>query len=83
MELLILGGTSFVGRHMVEVALSRGHGLTLFNRGLNQGLTFRPLGETARDTLAWDRTRPDLPRKAGISREREASLLDRWHRRHG
>jgi 2'-hydroxyisoflavone reductase len=33
MKLLFLGGTQFVGRHMVERALARGHEVTLFNRG--------------------------------------------------
>lgn len=33
MKLLILGGTVFLGRHLVEAALSRGHEVTLFNRG--------------------------------------------------
>ncbi len=33
MEILILGGTGFLGRHLVEAALKRGHKLTLFNRG--------------------------------------------------
>lgn len=33
MRLLVLGGTSFVGRHLVEAALGRGHAVTLFNRG--------------------------------------------------
>ena len=33
MRILILGGTRFVGRHLVEAALARGHNLTLFNRG--------------------------------------------------
>ena len=33
MKLLILGGTVFLGRHLVEAALARGHELTLFNRG--------------------------------------------------
>ncbi len=33
MKLLILGGTIFVGRHLVEAALARGHQVTLFNRG--------------------------------------------------
>ena len=39
MELLILGGTVFLGRALVETALQRGHHLTLFNRGRsNPGL---------------------------------------------
>ncbi len=33
MKLLIIGGTQFVGRHLAEAALARGHELTLFNRG--------------------------------------------------
>ncbi|MFZ0544031.1 MAG: NAD-dependent epimerase/dehydratase family protein, partial [Candidatus Promineifilaceae bacterium] len=33
MKLLILGGTVFLGRHIVDVALQRGHEVTLFNRG--------------------------------------------------
>jgi 2'-hydroxyisoflavone reductase len=33
MNLLILGGTIFLGRHLVESALRRGHKVTLFNRG--------------------------------------------------
>ncbi|MEZ4679441.1 MAG: pyridoxal-phosphate dependent enzyme [Caldilineaceae bacterium] len=33
MNLLILGGTIFVGRHLVEAAVARGHSVTLFNRG--------------------------------------------------
>jgi len=32
-KLLIIGGTGFLGRHLVEAALQRGHELTLFNRG--------------------------------------------------
>jgi 2'-hydroxyisoflavone reductase len=33
MRLLVLGGTQFLGRHVVEAALERGHAVTLFNRG--------------------------------------------------
>jgi len=33
MRLLILGGTVFLGRHLVEAAVGRGHHVTLFNRG--------------------------------------------------
>lgn len=35
MNLLILGGTQFVGRHLTEMALAKGHNVTLFNRGNN------------------------------------------------
>ncbi len=38
-RLLILGGTGFIGPHMVRHALERGHEVTLFNRGrTNPGL---------------------------------------------
>jgi 2'-hydroxyisoflavone reductase len=33
MRLLVLGGTTFLGKHCVEGALSRDHTVTLFNRG--------------------------------------------------
>src|SRR4051812_35271876 len=33
MDILIIGGTQFVGRHLVEAALAAGHHVTLFNRG--------------------------------------------------
>src|SRR5258706_10924685 len=33
MKLLLLGGTVFLGRHIVEESLTRGHEVTLFNRG--------------------------------------------------
>ena len=33
MRILIIGGTRFLGRHLVEAALARGHEVTLFNRG--------------------------------------------------
>jgi 2'-hydroxyisoflavone reductase len=33
MKILILGGTRFLGRHLVEAALTRSHEVTLFNRG--------------------------------------------------
>lgn len=33
MKILILGGTKFLGRHLVDAALAAGHEVTLFNRG--------------------------------------------------
>jgi 2'-hydroxyisoflavone reductase len=35
MRLLVLGGTVFLGRHLVASALARGHEVTLFNRGIS------------------------------------------------
>ncbi len=47
MDLLILGGTGFLGRHLVEAALGDGHRVTLFNRGLS-GPDLFPEVETVR-----------------------------------
>ena len=33
MRILVIGGTRFIGRHVVEQALARGHEVTLFHRG--------------------------------------------------
>jgi 2'-hydroxyisoflavone reductase len=33
MQILVLGGTQFLGRHAVDAAVARGHDVTLFNRG--------------------------------------------------
>jgi 2'-hydroxyisoflavone reductase len=33
MKILIIGGTVFLGRHLAQAALARGHEVTLFNRG--------------------------------------------------
>src|SRR6267142_2574070 len=33
MKLLILGGTVFLGPHLIEAALARDHQITIFNRG--------------------------------------------------
>jgi 2'-hydroxyisoflavone reductase len=42
------------------------------------GLSTRPFGETAVDTLAWLRANPDAPR-TGLSRAEEQDLLDDWY----
>lgn len=48
-------------------------------RAVRAGLTFRPLRDTIRDTLAWDATRPpQSERRAGLTREREADVLKAW-----
>ncbi len=55
------------------------------DKAIAAGLTFRPLAVTARETLAWNKTRPaaDLQtlaegRKAGISAQRESEVLAAW-----
>ena len=57
-------------------------------KALAKGLTFRPLAVTARDTLAWHRSRPAEEQKrqedgvrAGLSPAREAEVLAAWDAR--
>ena len=51
-------------------------------RAIAAGLTFRPVAQTVRDTLAWDATQPpDVERPAGLSPERERELLSAWRGR--
>jgi len=51
-------------------------------KAVASGLRFRPAAETARDTLAWDSTRPpDAERRAGLKRGREREVLAAWHAR--
>lgn len=40
LDILILGGTGFLGPHFVEAARNRGHKLTLFNRGKSNPTRF-------------------------------------------
>jgi 2'-hydroxyisoflavone reductase len=51
------------------------------DRALAAGLTFRPIAETARDTLAWFKTQPadrQAKLRAGLAADREAQLLAQW-----
>ena len=50
LRILILGGTGFLGPHMVREALKRGHDVTLFNRGRTNNALFPDL-----ETLIGDR----------------------------
>jgi 2'-hydroxyisoflavone reductase len=63
-----------------ELGLAR----TSISRALGQGLTFRPLADTARDTLAWFKSQPperQAKLKAGLTSEREAEVLAAWHKK--
>ena len=59
MKLLIIGGTKFLGRHLAAAALTRGHEVTLFNRGLYSDEHFPEI-----EQVRGDRHR-DLARLAG------------------
>jgi 2'-hydroxyisoflavone reductase len=59
---------------------------TDINRALGKGLTFRPLADTARDTLAWFKSLPQDRQshlKAGVTPEREAEVLANWKKQKG
>src|SRR5688572_2368159 len=49
MKLLVLGGTVFVGRHIVDAARARGHEVTLFNRGRQNPALFADLEQLRGD----------------------------------
>src|SRR2546430_9459554 len=54
---------------------------TNISRALSKGLTFRPLADTARDTLAWFKSLPQDRQsklRAGLTSEREAEVLATW-----
>ena len=60
MKVLILGGTLFLGRHLVEALVSRGHTVTLFNRGITSPHLYPEL-----ETIRGDRENPsDLKKLA-------------------
>jgi 2'-hydroxyisoflavone reductase len=57
---------------------------TNISRALSKGLTFRPLDETARDTLKWFKSWPQdrqAHMKAGMTPERETQVLAAWKNR--
>lgn len=90
MNLLILGGTKFVGRHITSTALMRGHHVTLFNRGQTNANLF-PTAEKVTgnrdgglDVLRgrkWDAVidvNGYLPRVVGASAQLLESSVDRY-----
>jgi len=59
---------------------------TNITRALAKGLTFRPLAETARDTLAWFKSQAQDRQsklRAGLTPEREAEVLAQWRKQQG
>lgn len=64
MKLLVLGGTIFLGRHVVEQALERGHDVTLFHRGVHGADLFPQVsklrGDRSSDLAALETGRWDV-----------------------
>jgi 2'-hydroxyisoflavone reductase len=66
MRILVLGGTHFMGRHFAELALRRGHELTLLTRGeTNPGLLTAPGPLAGATHIRADRRAPLEPLLAG------------------
>ena len=90
MRLLVLGGTQFVGRHMVEAALARGDEVTIFHRGKTNPRLFSDaehiLGDREHDidrlrNRTWDAvidTCAYVPRVARISAEALEGSVGRY-----
>lgn len=89
MDLLVLGGTLFLGRHVVEAALARGHRVTLFNRGtrdvpwagVETRIGDRDGGLEALSGGRWDAvvdTCGYVPRLTGVSARFLADAVDRY-----
>jgi 2'-hydroxyisoflavone reductase len=55
------------------------YGTAQCQKAMAAGLSFRPLGDTIRDTLAWSQTRDSDHRwRAGLAAEREAQIIAAW-----
>lgn len=68
MKILILGGTKFLGRHLVDAALAAGHEVTLFNRGKTNPTLFPTI-----ETMIGDREH-DIDKFASAGREWDAAI---------
>ncbi|WP_426756585.1 NAD-dependent epimerase/dehydratase family protein [Myxococcus sp. Y35] len=89
--------TAFLAKHQVEswtdlpawvprTGEERGLGAVSISRALAAGLTFRPVADTIRDTVAWFKTLPperQAKLRAGLAPEREQQVLSAWHQSRG
>ena len=90
LRILVLGGTKFLGVHVVEAALKRGHSVTLFNRGKTNADLFPQLEHLKGDRDAqldslkgkkWDAVIDDsgyVPRHVKLSAELLAPNVQRY-----
>jgi 2'-hydroxyisoflavone reductase len=90
MKLLVLGGTRFLGRAVVETAQDHGHDVTLFNRGQTNPELFREAekirGDREQDVSALAQRRWDaavdmatfLPRVVRLSVDALRDCVDRY-----
>ena len=73
-RILILGGTNFVGPHLVHGAQIAGHDVTLFNRGMTNPHLFPEV-----EKIRGDRTTQDGLARLHGDREWDM-VIDTWHR---
>lgn len=90
LRILVLGGTQFLGVHIVELALQHGHSVTLFNRGKTNAGLFPQLVHLKGDRDAqldalkgkkWDAVIDDsgyVPRHVRLSAELLAPNVQRY-----
>lgn len=90
LRILVLGGTKFLGVHIVELALQHGHSVTLFNRGKTNAGIFPQLMHLKGDRDAqlgalkgkhWDAVIDDsgyVPRHVRLSAELLAPNVQRY-----
>jgi 2'-hydroxyisoflavone reductase len=90
LRILVLGGTKFLGIHVVEAALKHGHSVTLFNRGKTNAELFPQLEHLKGDRDAqldslkgkhWDAVIDDsgyVPRHVRLSAELLAPNVQRY-----
>lgn len=77
-------GWSDMPTWMAMRADNQGWGRVSIARALEKGLTFRPLAETTRDTLAWFHALPaerQATLRVGLKPEREKEVLAAWRAR--
>lgn len=63
-----------------------GFARVICKKAYDAGLTFRPLADTAKDTLTWYHGRPAAEQekaRAGIAPEKEKAVLAEWHAKTG
>jgi nucleoside-diphosphate-sugar epimerase len=60
MNVLVIGGTQFVGRAIVEELLRRGHGVTIYHRGRHEVHFQAPVAHVHGDRRDYGRFRADL-----------------------
>jgi len=73
LKILVLGGTGFVGPAVVESALSRGHQLTLFNRGKTNPQLFPGV-----EKLHGDRDPDKAPGLTALKGRTWDAVVDTW-----